>query len=76
MSDNIDDTDFHGPPFTVPRYGSLAASIIAERDRLRAEVERLQAANASLRAALERYRGQVDQYGVHSAADALAGPAP
>jgi hypothetical protein len=33
----------NGPPFTVERYGSLGESIIAERDWLLAEIERLQA---------------------------------
>lgn len=49
-----------------------------EIERLRAEVtrhksnsDRYQEIATAARAALERYRGQVDQYGVHSAAEAL-----
>lgn len=37
-----------GPPFTVPRYGSLGASIIGERNWLKKE-------NKQLRAALRKY---------------------
>jgi hypothetical protein len=31
----------HGPPFTVERYGTFGQSVIAERDWLLEEVERL-----------------------------------
>lgn len=34
----------HGPPFTVERYGTFGQSVIAERDWLLEEVERLRAA--------------------------------
>ena len=46
--------------------------------RQHAEIERLKAQRDALRAALELYRGQVDQTGRHSAAEAIdravAGP--
>lgn len=44
-----------GPPFTVPRYGSLGASIIAERDWLKADLEtKVTARNKWMREAVER----------------------
>ena len=42
-----------------------------ERSDLRARAERAEAERDALRAALELYRGQVDQTGRHSAADAI-----
>lgn len=42
-----------------------------ERSGLRARAERAEAERDALRAALELYRGQVDQTGRHSAAEAI-----
>lgn len=39
----------HGPPFTVERYGTFGQSVIAERDWLLEEVERLRREVAHLR---------------------------
>lgn len=36
----------HGPPFTVERYGSFGQTVIAERDWLLEEVERLKSDSA------------------------------
>jgi hypothetical protein len=41
MTDQLPSKERNGPPFTVDRYGTLAAAVTAERDWLRGEVERV-----------------------------------
>lgn len=62
-----------GPPFTVPKYGSLGESIIAERNYLRADNERLRVA---LQDIAEEYGGEYGAHGIVKAVDAaLSGSA-
>jgi hypothetical protein len=46
----------HGPPFTVERYGTFGQSVIAERDWLLEEVERLRRALVAAETALGLHR--------------------
>jgi len=57
-------TESHNLQQEVERLGSVADAEMRLREGNFAEIERL-------RAALDKYRGQVDRFGQHSAADAL-----
>jgi hypothetical protein len=60
----------HGPPFTVERYGSFGQSVIAERDWLLEEVERLRNLLAKIGVAYCKTHGTEWQEGCRGCSEA------
>lgn len=66
MNEQAPSKDLSGPPFTMDRYGSLAACITAERDWLREELAREVGTRAALVAEVDARRKQVEALSIHA----------